>query len=130
MSDPKPRGLRAPPPHATPIPPSLQAKMAAFANRASPAATSQPAPLYAHPVLHPAPASFPPPRASMAARRARPNFSLRDIVPNDGPAVAGLGAGRPTVPPRKPPPAGNFGSPFSNFSKIVYVLPSLCGVCS
>ena len=118
MSDPKPRGLRATPPQATPIPPSLQAKMAAFANRASPADTNQAAPLYAHPVLN------------MAARRARPNFSLRDIVPNDGPSVAGLGAGRPAIPPRKPPPAGNFGSPFSNFSKIVYVPLSRSDTCS
>ncbi|KAF8200647.1 kinase-like protein [Pholiota molesta] len=112
--------------------------MAAFATRA--AAPQDPvdaataalhnASLYPHPVLHNA-ASFPAPQprapkpTGMAARRARPNFSLRDIdsfVLPDGPAAAGLGAGRPTAlqdTPRRPPPAGNFGSPFSNFSKIV-----------
>ncbi|KAF9482184.1 kinase-like protein [Pholiota conissans] len=106
--------------------------MAAFASRAqlqdgldaATAALSN-ASLYSHPVLH----NAPPPRlqkpTGMAARRARPNFSLRDIdnfILPDGPAAAGLGAGRPTLlqePPRRPPPAGNFGSPFSNFSKIV-----------
>ncbi|KIM45213.1 hypothetical protein M413DRAFT_24456 [Hebeloma cylindrosporum] len=123
MSDPKPArpnpltGLHKGHPTSTPIPPSLQAKMAAFANRAG---------VGAHPVLHPA-SSFPaPPKPQgMAARRARPNFSLRDIDPAfipEGPVAAGLGAGRPSLfqeQPRRPPPAGNFGSPFSNFSKIV-----------
>ena len=111
MSDPKPArpnpltGLHKGHPTSTPIPPSLQAKMAAFANRAT---TTKP--------------------QGMAARRARPNFSLRDIDPAfipEGPIAAGLGAGRPSLfqePPRRPPPAGNFGSPFSNFSKIVSVL--------
>jgi mitogen-activated protein kinase kinase len=72
-----------------------------------------------------------PPRGigGMAARRQRPGFSLRDIDPALVPepptassaAAAGLGAGRPTaLPPpqsKKSPPT--FGSPFSNFSKIV-----------
>ncbi|KAF8904441.1 kinase-like protein [Gymnopilus junonius] len=97
--------------------------MAAFAQRAN-ANNIDPNP---HPVLQSA-ASFPalqprPKPTGLAARRPRPNFSLRDIdavVLPDGPAAAGLGAGRPTFqePPRRPP-AGNFGSPFSNFSKIV-----------
>ncbi|KAH9485104.1 Protein kinase wis1 [Psilocybe cubensis] len=119
--------LRQPAPASTPIPPSLQAKMAAFANR-PPAQTQGSIPALQHPALNQA-ASFPPPQKpqkpqSMAARRARPNFSLRDIdssfVIPDGPSAAGLGAGRPSHfhdPPRKPPP--NFASPFSNFSKIV-----------
>ncbi|PPQ87465.1 hypothetical protein CVT25_008201 [Psilocybe cyanescens] len=122
-------------PASTPIPPSLQAKMAAFANRAQPnnqLAADSPAAsaFFSHPVLNSA-SSFPPPRPQkpigMAARRARPNFSLRDIdnsfVIPDGPVAAGLGAGRPSLfqhdPPRKPPSATNFASPFSNFSKIV-----------
>ena len=67
----------------------------------------------------------------MSARRQRPAFSLRDIDPSivdppfsgGGVAAAGLGAGRPSLPdPPRRPPAGDFGSPFSNFSKIVYVL--------
>jgi mitogen-activated protein kinase kinase len=133
MSDPKPAranpltGLHKGHPTSTPIPPSLQAKMAAFANRPS---------VGALPVLHPA-SSFPaPPKPhGMAARRARPNFSLRDIDPAfipEGPVAAGLGAGRPSLfqePPRRPPPAGDFGSPFSNFSKIVSVLFSLSLFC-
>ena len=122
MSDPKPTrpnaltGLHKGHPTSTPIPPSLQAKMAAFANRPG---------VGGLPVLHPA-NSFPKPQG-MAARRARPNFSLRDIDPAfipEGPVAAGLGAGRPSLfqeQPRRPPPAGNFGSPFSNFSKIVSV---------
>jgi hypothetical protein len=67
----------------------------------------------------------------MANRRIKPNFSLRDIdpsiispSPSGGAVGAGLGAGRPSLvpdPPRRPNPA-NFGSPFSNFSKIVFVL--------
>jgi hypothetical protein len=74
------------------------------------------------------------PAIGMAGRRQRPAFSLRDIDPSilpdphhigGGPLGAGLGAGRPSLlrheQPRRPPQAGNFGSPFSNFSKIVYV---------
>ncbi|KAF8813833.1 kinase-like protein [Phlegmacium glaucopus] len=72
----------------------------------------------------------------LGLRRHRPAFSLRDIDPSilpdpssshhtgGGPLAAGLGAGRPSLllheqPRRAPPPAGDFGSPFSNFSKIV-----------
>ncbi|KIK09953.1 hypothetical protein K443DRAFT_671266 [Laccaria amethystina LaAM-08-1] len=129
-------------PASTPIPPSLQAKMAAFANRAQPipvdsaAAALQRASLNPiHPVLNSTrtypPPAVPTPRtrgAGMSARRQRPAFSLRDIDPSivdppfsgGGVAAAGLGAGRPSLPdPPRRPPAGNFGSPFSNFSKIV-----------
>ncbi|KAF8894011.1 kinase-like protein [Infundibulicybe gibba] len=75
--------------------------------------------------------SFPPPnprvrQQGLAARRVKPGFSLKDIdatiISHGGPVAAGLGAGRPTfdvdTTPRKPP-ASNFDSPFSNFSKIV-----------
>jgi len=58
----------------------------------------------------------------------KPSLSLKDIdptiispSPSGGAAGAGLGAGRPSLvpdPPKRPNPA-NFGSPFSNFSKIV-----------
>jgi mitogen-activated protein kinase kinase len=68
-------------------------------------------------------------RGGLAARRVKPNFNLRDIDPSlssqnpigGGAAGAGLGAGRPmvdTAASRKPP----MGTPFSNFSKIVYAL--------
>jgi mitogen-activated protein kinase kinase len=60
----------------------------------------------------------------------KPSLSLKDIdpsiispSPSGGAAGAGLGAGRPSLvpdPPKRPNPA-NFGSPFSNFSKIVFV---------
>ena len=117
MSDSKPTSrLRPQHPVSTPIPPSLQAKMAQFANRAN---NMEP---NARPIL------------GMAARRKGPSFSLRDIDPSllpdpspfhqgGGPLAAGLGAGRPSLlhleQTRKPPSQGNFGSPFSNFSKIV-----------
>jgi len=65
----------------------------------------------------------------MAGRRLKPNFTLKDIdatalptpITSGGALGAGLGAGRPSLglDPPKRPPAGNFGSPFSNFSKIV-----------
>jgi mitogen-activated protein kinase kinase len=65
----------------------------------------------------------------MAGRRLKPNFTLKDIdasilpppITSGGALGAGLGAGRPSLgaEPPKRPPAGNFGSPFSNFSKIV-----------
>jgi len=121
MSDPKPTSrLRAQHPVSTPIPPSLQAKMAQFANRANNMDSN----------------TRPSPILGMAARRQRPAFSLRDIDPSilpdpspfhqgGGPLAAGLGAGRPSLlheQTRKPSSQGEFGSPFSNFSKIVYVL--------
>ncbi|KAG6833554.1 hypothetical protein H0H87_005205 [Tephrocybe sp. NHM501043] len=119
---------------ATPIPPGLQAKMAAFANRSPPSVDAATHALQATsiitPVLHSG-NSFPPqlrPRLTgLAARRTKPAFSLRDIdpdivpSPSGGAAAAGLGAGRPSLaldPPKRPNPA-NFVSPFSNFSKIV-----------
>ena len=128
MSDPKPTSrLRPQHPVSTPIPPSLQAKMAQFANRANNMNNME---------------SMPRPILGMAARRKLPSFSLRDIDPSilpdpsplhqgGGPIAAGLGAGRPSQlleQTRKPPSQGNFGSPFSNFSKIVYVL-SLSSFC-
>lgn len=128
MSDPKPTSrLRPQHPVSTPIPPSLQAKMAQFANRANNMNNLE---SNSRPI-------------GMAARRQRPAFSLRDIDPSilpdpsplhqgGGPIAAGLGAGRPSLlhleQTRKPPSQGNFGSPFSNFSKIVYV-PSLSSFC-
>ncbi|KAF5380626.1 hypothetical protein D9615_004549 [Tricholomella constricta] len=123
---------------STPIPPSLQAKMAAFANRthsssilesATNALESSTLGPPAHPNLHTA-NSYPPPRprlTGLAARRTKVAFSLKDIdpsivpTPSGGAAGAGLGAGRPSLaqdPPRRPNPA-NLASPFSNFSKIV-----------
>nr|UPW42860.1 protein kinase wis1 [Hypsizygus marmoreus] len=127
---------------STPIPPSLQAKMAAFANRTHSSPTVEtstgPSPnsvlnnvpsLPGHPALHSA-HSYPQPKprlSGLAARRTKPAFSLKDIdptivpTPSGGAAGAGLGAGRPSLaldPPKRPNPA-NFVSPFSNFSKIV-----------
>jgi len=119
MSDSKPR-LTALRPQATPIPPSLAAKMAAMATKN----TTDPQKL-------PTPG-----RIAMQqgmARRPRPGFKLSDIDPTlvpdntlpTGPMGAGLGAGRPLAhdQPRRPNPA-NAGTPFANFSKIVYVLSS------
>jgi len=146
MSDSKaPRltSLRNPTNVSTPIPPSLQAKMAAIANRGGPAPTSHNfnsstpvdaaaamlhrAHLDSHPVLLPA-HSFPrgAKPSSMAARRQKPAFKLRDIdanlIPDSGPAAFGLAPGRPSaLPEARRPQANNFASPFSNFSKIVYV---------
>ncbi|KAF8070593.1 kinase-like protein [Lyophyllum atratum] len=125
---------------ATPIPPSLQAKMAAFANRTNSSSivettttalanSSLNAGPSSHPSLYTA-NSYPPPRpriTGLAARRTKPGFSLKDIdptivpTPSGGAAAAGLGAGRPSLaldPPKRPIPS-NFVSPFSNFSKIV-----------
>jgi mitogen-activated protein kinase kinase len=59
----------------------------------------------------------------LAAKRAKPSFKLSDINGDVGGGAlgAGLGAGRPSLadptPARRPP--SNFGSPFSNFGKIV-----------
>lgn len=63
----------------------------------------------------------------MAGRRQKPGFSLRDIDPsladNMSAVAAGLGAGHPSVAhdPSRRPNQGKPGTPFSNFSKIVYV---------
>ncbi|KAG6873409.1 MAP kinase kinase Wis1 [Termitomyces sp. Mi166 len=130
---------------STPIPPGLQAKMAAvrrlprcprcpshrpqLANRSSPSRVppldSLNPPLDSlNPLFHP---HSPRPRLTgLAARRTKPVLSLKEIDPSaitgGGAAAAGLGAGRPSLPqdppPKRPNPA-NFVSPFSNFSKIV-----------
>ena len=126
MADNK-RLLAAKQPISTPIPPSLQAKMAAFANRAQPGSSSSAHPVLLNAASFPPPAPRPKPATGMAARRARPNFSLRDIDSSafDGPIAAGLGAGRPSLLHESSPPrhhqSHDFASPFSNFSKIVYL---------
>ncbi|KAK1233157.1 MAP kinase kinase Wis1 [Marasmius sp. AFHP31] len=152
-------------PASTPIPPSLQAKLAALANRQSPgidqatnalqnAHLNDPtspgsSSMGPHPSLRAA-ASYPPatinlnsprpgagkPMGGLAARRAKPNFNVRDINPNamptptgGGASAAGLGAGRPLQlsmqqeTKRGPLAAAAFGSSFASFSKIVYVPP-------
>lgn len=104
----------------------------------------------AHPVLRPHNAASGhmqngarPPPPSLAAKagpggmkRNRPGFKLSDITgdpngpgPSGGAAGAGLGAGAPSLaedspswPPRRP--QDSFGTPFSNFGKIVYVFLS------
>ncbi|TDL25930.1 kinase-like protein [Rickenella mellea] len=128
----------------TRIPPSLQAKMAAMANRANSHASPSPtleattaafqrAALseHHHPSLrsaNTAPAQVP--TKGMAGRRAKPGLKLSDIVgpsamtPSGGGASgAGLGAGRPNMdddePIRRGPPQGVMTTPFSNFNKIV-----------
>jgi hypothetical protein len=117
-----------------------------MANRSQPAIDASANPLQRpiiesiHPPLRPT-SSFPVPAAprgrgagGMSSRRPRPGFTLRDIdstiLPSGGGASgAGLGAGRPSLPdpPRRPV---NMGTPFANFSRIVYapinVLQSHC----
>ncbi|KAG6836846.1 hypothetical protein H0H93_002287 [Arthromyces matolae] len=117
---------------STPIPPGLQAKMAALANRSAvnvDAATSALQNTSINPILQSV-NPFPQTRSrpsGLAARRTKPAFSLKDIdpdivpTPSGGAAAAGLGAGRPSLAndlPKRPNPS-NFVSPFSNFSKIV-----------
>ena len=132
--------VRAPLKHGlnrpTPIPPSLQAKLAHFqATRQQQAVSAHidaAATALQNTSFDPkaaSPRTPPRGRGGMAARRQKPGFSLRDIDPTLVPeppatssaAAAGLGAGRPSaLPPavsKKSPPT--FGSPFSNFSKIV-----------
>ncbi|KAG8784355.1 hypothetical protein FRC12_018780 [Ceratobasidium sp. 428] len=140
------RGLARPAPTGTRIPPSLQAKMAAMANRGQHSSPAVPgaAPGLADAFIQAgvAPASAPatpagrgplrPGRGGISARRPGPGLNLGQIDPSlrDGPppgigqgggaAAAGLGAGNPNLrndPPNKRPGA----TPFSNFSKIVYV---------
>lgn len=115
---------------STPIPPSLQAKMAAIANRAAAGSDAGPPSLrLANSFPEPKPRSAQAP-TGLAARRTRPTFNLRDIdaslvpPPNamtsgGGLIGAGLGAGRPTLDlgSRR----SQAGTPFANFSKIVYV---------
>ena len=64
----------------------------------------------------------------VATRRlGRPGLKLSDIEGMaSGAKAAGLARGRPSAPsalplPRRPPPAGEDGTPFANFSKIVCV---------
>ncbi|PAV18757.1 kinase [Pyrrhoderma noxium] len=121
---------------ATRIPPSLQAKMAAMANRAnnqqasapsSVSGTPQPTPPALLRNFHTTPATQPfIGRGGLAAKRNRPNFNIRDIIGPEGTgggaSNAGLGMGIPQsqreeTPLRRPPPVT--GSPFSNFDKIV-----------
>ncbi|KAF7288726.1 Protein kinase domain-containing protein [Mycena chlorophos] len=112
---------------ATPIPPGMQEKMAAFAAAkrgptsgldATTAALQRAtlsSPVDA-PNLRPA-NSYPTsrPRGGGMMGRRKPNFTLKDIEGAGGAAGAGLGAGRP--------PLRNDAAPaFSNFSKIVYVV--------
>ena len=65
----------------------------------------------------------------VASRRlGRPGLKLSDIEGvASGAKAAGLAHGRPSVlpPPRKPPSAGENGTPFANFSKIVCVSTDL-----
>ncbi|EFI28216.1 STE/STE7 protein kinase [Coprinopsis cinerea okayama7 len=126
-------------PTSTPIPPSLQAKLAAFqANRAAPTNNAVRSLEDAMNGVSIAPPAVPPPPLkpgpSLAARmqalrgqstpgrRPKPAFSLHDIDPSlGGISDAGLGAGRPRPPlslhSAAKPPA--FATPFANFSKIV-----------
>ncbi|KAJ7647186.1 putative PBS2-tyrosine protein kinase [Roridomyces roridus] len=115
-------------PNATPIPPGMQEKMAAFANAKrgssnsgvdATAAALQRATLSPNepPSLRPA-NSYPLAAAAARSRgggmmgRRKPNFTLKDIESTGGALGAGLGAGRP--------PLRNDAAPaFSNFSKIV-----------
>jgi len=60
----------------------------------------------------------------VASRRlGRPGLKLSDIEGMASAKAAGLAQGRPSALPlpRKPPPAGENGTPFANFSKIVCV---------
>lgn len=123
---------------ATPIPPSLQAKMAAMANRVSQspdvdavsaafkrvslgAPTSQLRVSSSSPQIHPITVASP---TGMAARRNKPLFRLSDITGEQefggGSAGAGNGVGTATHtewPPRRPAVATS--TPFANFGKIV-----------
>jgi len=130
---------------ATPIPPVLQQRMAAFANRSgAPPPTAadfntkrnfdqagdalRRADLASHPVLHPS-QSFPRPKpASLAAKRMRPDLNLAAIDPklvadDASTSFAGLGPGRPLD--SSPKRSAHLATPFSNFSKIVYVVWSM-----
>lgn len=132
---------------ASRIPPSLQAKMAALANKSQQATTSNNqamdatvhalmrATLADKPPLHPngTPALSTPglgtspvgrgPPSGIGARRAKPGMKLSDMSGFGGAAETfGLRAGRPASPgppARRAPPQGNLGTPFSSFSKIV-----------
>jgi mitogen-activated protein kinase kinase len=65
---------------------------------------------------HPAP-------GGMAGRRMKPGLKLSQMTGTSPTPNIGLGPGRPISPtnstPRRPPPPGEFGTPFASFSKIV-----------
>ncbi|KAJ3559666.1 hypothetical protein NM688_g193 [Phlebia brevispora] len=132
---------------STPIPPSLQAKMAAMAARSSQtpinsidAATNAMRNVSlsdrpTHPALRQAVSAPSAPGRSpllgLAARRAKgeaPKLNIKDIdrdfglhlPPGGGTSGAGLGRGRPQMDdiPRRSPQA-TWGTPFENFGKIV-----------
>ena len=89
------------------------------------------------PASSPGPSRPGPPMGGLAARRMKgnaPKLNPHDVpgglhLPpmGAGPQGAGLGVGRPQLDdePRRPPQS-TFGTPFSNFSKIVYVLLVPC----
>ncbi|KAF8637946.1 hypothetical protein AX16_010579 [Volvariella volvacea WC 439] len=126
-------------PGSTPIPPSLQPKMAALANRNARQQQDLESvanafnrmtfgdSTFSHPALAAAHPSHPPARPPPFNRR-RPNLNLGQIDPslitsnNDNPisSGAGLALGRPPLgvdPPRRR--QIDFVSPFSNYKKIV-----------
>lgn len=103
---------------ATPIPPSLQAKMLAYVSKVQPPSLDETTAALHRASIAPDP-PIPPPRIRP---RLKPNFTLKDIQgPSAGGAQgAGLGPGRPSFamdPPRRHQP-NNFSSPFSNFSNF------------
>ncbi|KAI0041603.1 kinase-like protein [Auriscalpium vulgare] len=119
---------------STPIPPSLQAKMAAMATRASQSPSMHASVDVTSAAFKRATLNDTAPRQTpsssrapaMPGRRNKPGFKLSDITgePSSGGAAnAGLGAGAPSLEdgpsqwqPRRPSPTG---TPFSNFGKIV-----------
>ncbi|KIP01288.1 hypothetical protein PHLGIDRAFT_507666 [Phlebiopsis gigantea 11061_1 CR5-6] len=128
---------------STPIPPTLQAKMAAMASRGQRSGVDAAANALqnmsladrpTHPMLRSAqsapsaPGRPPGPLGGLAARRAGPRLNVNDIAgglglstpSGGGPSNAGLGGGRPNMDdtPRRSPQA-TWGTPFSNFGKIV-----------
>ncbi|CAL1707698.1 unnamed protein product [Somion occarium] len=131
----------------TPMPPSLQAKLASMANRGQSSNSVEVATVamknvsLAEKPLHPSlrssisdpsgrpgggPGGGPP--GGLAARRLRmnaPKLNVNDLAEGifptgGGPSGAGLGGGRPLMDdaPRRSP-AANIGTPFANFRKIV-----------
>jgi len=58
-----------------------------------------------------------------AGARRKPGLKLADIAGKDSADLSsvGLGAGRPSLADPMPARPGTMGTPFANFSKIVYV---------
>jgi hypothetical protein len=117
--------LAGKPTGATSIPPSLQAKMAAMANRTQP----PPAPPGMSPMAGRGPPGGPGGPGGLAARRTRPGglhlSAIEGAIPaSAGPAGGGLGAGRPMFdqPASRRPNVAE--TPFAALSNIVYVLSS------